>query len=246
VTVSAVLAAINRTDNAETSEEVTEILQQALASYGVAYHGLVRAQLPHEPLGDALLSGILPDGWAETYVRRKYLLIDPVVRHLGQSRSGFRWQTAAELHANGKHGKRMDRMMADASKAGLKDGYSFPVHGRRGLLAHLSIGGEPVDLQSADLALIGALASKAYWRMADLKGLGQAHPLDALDDIKLTHREMESLHYLADGMTSPEIAAVLEISNHTVDWYMNGIQQKLKAKNRHHAVALAFRLGLVS
>jgi LuxR family transcriptional regulator, quorum-sensing system regulator SdiA len=82
--------------------------------------------------------------------------------------------------------------------------------------------------------------------MADLKGLGQTHPLDALDDIKLTHREMESLHYLADGMTSPEIAAVLEISNHTVDWYMNGIQQKLKAKNRHHAVALAFRLGLVS
>ena len=65
MTVSAVLAAIDRIDNAETSEEVTEILQQALESYGVAYHGLVRAQLPHEPLGDALLSGILPEGWAK-------------------------------------------------------------------------------------------------------------------------------------------------------------------------------------
>lgn len=246
MTVSALLAAIDRIDNAETVEEVTRILQEALASYGIAYHGLVRAQLPHEPLDDALLSGVLPEGWAATYVKRKYLLIDPVVRHLGQSRAGFRWQTAAELHANGKHGKRMDRMMAEASKAGLKDGYSFPVHGRRGLLAHLSIGGDPVDLSTTDLAVIGALASKAYWHTVDLKGLGRGHPLDALNDVKLTHREMESLHYLTDGMTSPEIAAVLEISNHTVDWYMNGIQQKLKAKNRHHAVALAFRLGLVS
>ena len=57
---------------------------------------------------------------------------------------------------------------------------------------------------------------------------------------------MEALNYLADGMTSHEIARVLKISNHTVDWYMNGIQEKLKAKNRHHVVALSFRLGLIS
>jgi len=27
---------------------------------------------------------------------------------------------------------------------------------------------------------------------------------------------------------------------------MNGIQDKLNAKNRHHVVAIAFRLGLIS
>ena len=57
---------------------------------------------------------------------------------------------------------------------------------------------------------------------------------------------MEALGFLADGMTSNEIAAVLDISNHTVDWYMNAVQVKLKAKNRHHAVAIAFRHGLIS
>ena len=37
---------------------------------------------------------------------------------------------------------------------------------------------------------------------------------------------------------------MLKISNHTVDWYMNGIQDKLNAKNRHHVVACRFPLGL--
>ena len=47
-------------------------------------------------------------------------------------------------------------------------------------------------------------------------------------------------------MTSNEMGATLGMSAHTVDWYMNGIQEKLHARNRHHVVAIAFRLGLIS
>ncbi len=57
---------------------------------------------------------------------------------------------------------------------------------------------------------------------------------------------MEVLALLAEGMTSNEIAKDLQISNHTVDWYINVIQEKFNAKNRQHVVAIAFRLGLVS
>jgi LuxR family transcriptional regulator, quorum-sensing system regulator SdiA len=57
---------------------------------------------------------------------------------------------------------------------------------------------------------------------------------------------LEILHFLTDGLTSNEIGKVLNLSNHTVDWYMNGLQEKLQARNRQHAVALAFRQGLVS
>jgi LuxR family transcriptional regulator len=56
---------------------------------------------------------------------------------------------------------------------------------------------------------------------------------------------MEVLNHLADGMTSIEISRLLMISNHTVDWYMNSIQDKLKARNRQHIVAIAFRNGLI-
>lgn len=64
-------------------------------------------------------------------------------------------------------------------------------------------------------------------------------------DIQMTRREMEILNYLAEGLTSMEISKLLKISNHTVDWYMNGIQDKMKAKNRQNIVALAFRYGLI-
>ena len=57
---------------------------------------------------------------------------------------------------------------------------------------------------------------------------------------------MEAILLLADGLTSNEIAKQLTISSHTVDWYINGLQEKLKARNRQHVVALAFRLGLVA
>jgi len=43
-----------------------------------------------------------------------------------------------------------------------------------------------------------------------------------------------------------EISKLLAISNHTIDWYINGIQDKLNAKNRQHIVALGFRYGLIS
>ena len=69
---------------------------------------------------------------------------------------------------------------------------------------------------------------------------------DAPADINLTRRELEVLHFLADGMTSQEIGKILNLSSHTVDWYMNGIQEKLNAHNRQHVVALAFRNGLIS
>lgn len=53
------------------------------------------------------------------------------------------------------------------------------------------------------------------------------------------------LDCLAAGLTSNEIGKVMKISTHTVDWYVNGLQDKFEARNRHHLVALAFRLGMI-
>lgn len=137
-------------------------------------------------------------------------------------------------------------MMVDSMKYGLESGYIFPVHGRRGLLGNLSIGGRHVDLSPLEMIQFDAMAKNVFWRLLELTDPIINDELTSTVDVQLTRREMEALSYLADGMTSIEIAAVLKLSNHTVDWYMNALQIKLKAKNRHHAVAIAFRLGLIS
>jgi LuxR family transcriptional regulator len=144
------------------------------------------------------------------------------------------------------HQRRMEQMMVDAYGNGLEDGYLFPIHGRNGIIGSLSIGGPVVDLSPVEISLLETVARKAFWRLLDLTGASPALETVLLTETQLTRREMEILQYLAEGLTSMEISKLLKISNHTVDWYMNGLQDKLKAKNRQQAVALAFRLGLIT
>lgn len=61
----------------------------------------------------------------------------------------------------------------------------------------------------------------------------------------LTHRELEVLHLLAEGLTNKEIAQRLVISEHTVKFHVNAILSKLGAATRTEAVVHAARLGIV-
>ncbi|MCF3641333.1 LuxR family transcriptional regulator [Rhizobium sp. TRM95111] len=220
--------------------------ERLLDRCGFDYYGLIRR--PHANAGplSRVLAGRWPDRWPEIYLEKRYVGIDPTVRYLGHARAGFRWRESLSAFRSDPNRKRMERMMVDARNNGLEDGYIFPVHGRRGLLGNLTVGGRTVDLHAVEIALFDSIARVLFWKLIDLTDPEKSAVLSADAGVQLTRREMETLGYLAEGMTSNEIARVLQISNHTVDWYMNGLQDKLKAKNRHHAVALSFRLGLVS
>ncbi len=61
----------------------------------------------------------------------------------------------------------------------------------------------------------------------------------------LTEREAEVLEYLAQGLANKQIAAVLEISEHTVKFHVSSIYSKLGATNRAEAVRLGARQGLI-
>ena len=246
MTVSSIVECLETVHALENQVTVIDQLEKLLEIYGFEYYGVVRQPRAAADSLSLVLAGRWPDGWPVRYMQRRYILIDPNIRYLGHAQKGFRWAEALPAFKQDPHRRRMQRMMIDAGKFGLKDGYIFPVHGRRGVLGILAVGGEPVHLSHLEMHLFDALAKAVFWRLLELTDPLISQELSSAVDVQLTRREMESLTFLADGMTSNEIAAVLELSNHTVDWYMNAIQVKLKAKNRHHAVAIAFRLGLIS
>ena len=62
-------------------------------------------------------------------------------------------------------------------------------------------------------------------------------------DRQLSHREVEILRQVADGMLYKEIASRLSISPHTVHNHVKRIYEKLHAANRDEAVRTATRLG---
>jgi len=64
-------------------------------------------------------------------------------------------------------------------------------------------------------------------------------------DTKLTHREMEILQLVADGLTDKQIAAELGIGRRTVSNCVSIILLKLGARRRAEAVSRALRLGLL-
>jgi two-component system, NarL family, response regulator YdfI len=75
---------------------------------------------------------------------------------------------------------------------------------------------------------------------------GSASPrtFDELTE-SLTRRELEVLQMLAAGLSNKEIAARLNISEHTVKFHVASILGKLGAASRTEAVSLGIRRGLV-
>ncbi len=227
-------------------EQLSIQMEAVLAAVGFRFYALVRMARPDATVSEYLLAGLYDDAWRETYTDKKYIAIDPVVRYVRKSQEPFRWREAVDEFRESPNSGKMQRMMQDAARYGLHDGYVFPVHGDRGLVGYLSVGGTPVDLEPLQIALFDALAKRVFWAVLRVCQPEVAEEMTAPVSVRLTRREMEALGHLVDGLTSNEISQELKISSNTVDWYMNGIQSKLGAKNRHHAVAIAFRLGLIN
>jgi len=222
--------------------------EHLLKQYRFEYYGVLIQPRPHQDPMTLVLAGKWPQKWPETYIANRFVLIDPTIRYLGRATGAFRWKDARKAFKSDPQKRRMDQMFKEAAKFGLEDGYIFPVHGRQGLLGNMTLGGLPVDLTPVEISLFEQVAKLMFMELLRFRTeaeTGDDEPA-AQQEIKLTRRELEVLHFLAEGMTSQEIGKVLNLSSHTVDWYMNGIQEKLEAKNRQHVVALAFRQGLVS
>jgi DNA-binding CsgD family transcriptional regulator len=73
---------------------------------------------------------------------------------------------------------------------------------------------------------------------------GQADPGDELASA-LTAREREVLALLIEGASNKEIARALALSVHTVKFHIAALTEKLGARSRVEAVAIAIRSGLM-
>lgn len=63
--------------------------------------------------------------------------------------------------------------------------------------------------------------------------------------LDLTPREQDVLRHMASGMRNKEIAAELEIAEHTVKVHVQNILGKLNVNDRTEAVVIAFRRGFL-
>ncbi|GAK71378.1 helix-turn-helix transcriptional regulator [Agrobacterium rubi] len=232
---------------ATTEHQFLTIFHELTRSLGYEYYRVVRRDADDLTLTGNVLADHLPEGWREVYVEKKYGGIDPVKRSFGLLHQPFRCRDVVGLLPQATQRKRAAKLFQDAARFGLREAYAFPVHGRSGLLGGSFILGEGRLFSDSELFIIDTAMRVAFWRL--LEFAGQSNDLLSIPDLSITQftrRELDVLMLLAQGKTSPEIGKTLSISSHTADWYINGIQRKLDAKNRQHVVALALRHGIIS
>ena len=68
---------------------------------------------------------------------------------------------------------------------------------------------------------------------------------ERLDEL-VTAREIDVLELISEGLGNREIGSRLFLSEETVKSHIRHILAKLQARSRAHAVALAFRHGLIA
>ncbi|WP_026424603.1 LuxR C-terminal-related transcriptional regulator [Actinokineospora inagensis] len=105
---------------------------------------------------------------------------------------------------------------------------------------------EPPQLVEAILAVH---ATRRYLDPALAKTVaaprGRLAPLPGMDQQSLSRREFQVLQLIADGLENQAIARILYVSVETVRTHVKSILRKLGARDRTHAVAVAFKSGVL-
>ena len=98
-------------------------------------------------------------------------------------------------------------------------------------------------IAAGEPALSRGLAAKI---LEEFARLSRERPGKGQERDGLTPREREVLQLVAGGATNRQVGEALYLSEHTVNFHMKNIFQKLHLHNRAQAVAYAIRAGLVT
>ena len=111
------------------------------------------------------------------------------------------------------------------------------------------------DLETRSIEIVAEFDTMAEARRSGLDadvivsapdGRDSDQQSDAVFEEALTHREIEVLELLAEGLPNKAIADRLGISDQTVKFHVASIMGKLGASNRVETVRRAVRRGLLS
>lgn len=197
------------------------------------------ARLPFRIAEPVLVSfSNFPPSWQDRCRRTGYASLDPILRHAAASSAPVLWHD--DLFADARHYRQ------EARACGLNHGWSKGIHDPRGLVGLFSVVRACGAIDEAELRdklpLLLWLAQATHQEMGSrLLADPAAWPAPA----RLSTQEKKILQLSADGRTGNEIAALLGISERTVNFHIGNAIAKLGVRNRIHAVARAIRLGLL-
>jgi len=220
--------------------DAMRVLRKTCLAYGFRYFSVI--SLPSAVSGDdnsiaqlATISSWPPELIAD-YDRLGLAKNSPVLEQLRKQITPIMFRVDAVN--NSRPGQEPATASELFSRFNLTMGIYFPVHDSHSLRHAVSFMGDRDPLSVEELSTLSLFSTMLVEQISKIKVADHAAK-SVLND-----REVEILKWTAEGKTSPEIARITGLSEHTVNHYATLATKKLGCSNRTHAVVYAMRLGL--
>lgn len=229
---------VNEIAKCETSYDILRLAREITKQHGYDFFSIARLPTGDERfLSNLSIVSNWPPELVSTFDQLGLLDDCSIFEGLRKSTRPLVWnlEDVADVSSGQKGAMIFDLF----STFGLKKGVFFSTHepsGRRGTISFSGTRDAPTDAEMMELSYLSNLL---YERVVEIRA-----PTQAPEQL-LSVRERECLVWTSAGKTSAEIAAILELSEHTVNHYLSAACQKLGAVNRAHAVAKSIRSGLL-
>lgn len=189
-----------------------------------------------EQLGHVLLDS-WPREWSERYFSSGYLYRDPTIRLVRRYVPSFMWR---EIDTFGMTTSPEKVVMHEATEFKLRQGITISLSTVNRHSIGFSLAGERLEVDDNERLTLELVSAYAVGSAIALVGD------EGIRAIRLSPRQLEVLRWAAEGLKNDQIADRLAISTHTADMHLRAVREKLGVTNTVHAVAEAFRLGILS
>jgi DNA-binding CsgD family transcriptional regulator len=227
-----------------------DLYKKAIGDYG--YDRVMYSSVTNDVENDKNKTPCLiqnyPDDWMEFYTKSGFIQIDPVRRMGCFSAEPFTWENLKSFF---KLSKKQELVLALGEEAGLFGGIGIPFHNKinREVIG-VGIASSNKNINPEEhmkkLHILTTTFHTAYQSV--LETMSHQKASDYITDISiipLTMREKEVLLWSVRDKSNWDIAKILNISEHTVDFHIRNIFKKLSVNSKLAAVVKALYLGLI-
>lgn len=232
---------IEETNKASTKDDVYHLFKTALENLG--YDRLVYCYATDQPkLNQKAEFGIIstyPEEWLTYYNQSNFMDHDPVVKQLFQTNGAFTWESITKPFELTKIQK---KIMHEAEDIGIHSGIGVGIHQGINEISGFGITSSHKrnDLDKNLMAKVNLLAFQ-FHEAYSARNFKRPDP----DQVILSEREREILHWISEGKSDTVIADLLYIQHSTVRYHIQNIFKKLAVNNKTMAVVKALKLDLI-
>jgi DNA-binding CsgD family transcriptional regulator len=221
-------------DRTRKPEIVRRSFQNFIESFGFTGFACVILPASRQLDPSRILMSTLPADWMALYVSRGFASADPMVRELLRGRGALAWSDVLSRRSLSRPER---EVLSEAARFGIRDGFIVPIRESGGSVGLVSLVAEKIELDASERNAIIAASVCVHQKLCALKSaVGST-------DRRLSPREIEILHWTAEGKSDWQIGRILAISAKTVNYHIENAKRKFGVATRVQAVVSAIQQG---